>query len=384
MKQAAGLAESILESARRAEAELVERLLRLTAVDAPSGDQLSLRAAADPFAEELGELGGEVTRHTRGGITHLSTRLGPPEGAHVLILCHYDTVWPRGTAAERPGRVTGERLSGPGCFDMRGGIVAALGAPRLLGESGLPKPVRLLLTGDEETGSESSRELILEFARDASLVLVTEPPLRGGGLKTSRMGWSAYSIQVRGRASHAGLDPERGVSAVDELLDALREVSALRNPEGGTTMNIGALAGGTMPNVVAAEASAELEIRAATAADQARADEIMRSLRARRDGASVTVTSRHGRPPMERTPQVAAAAERARELARLLGLELGEGHAGGTSDANFVAPLGIPVLDGLGPEGDGAHALHEHVLIDSLVERTALIALLLADEAPLP
>ena len=163
------------------------------------------------------------------------------------------------------------------------------------------------------------------------------------------------------------------------LLDALREVSALRNPEREITVNIGTLAGGTMPNVVAADASAELEIRAATAADQARADETMRSLRARRDGASVTVKRRHGRPPMERTPQVAAAAERARELARLLGLELGEGPAGGTSDANFVAPLGIPVLDGLGPEGDGAHALHEHVLIDSLVERMALIALLLAD-----
>ena len=130
MRQTAGPAESILESARRAEAELVDQLLRLTAVDAPSGDQLSLRAAADPFAEELGELGGEVTWHTMGGITHLSTRLGPPEGAHVLILCHYDTVWPRGTAAERPGRVTGERLSGPGCFDMRGGIVAALGRAR--------------------------------------------------------------------------------------------------------------------------------------------------------------------------------------------------------------------------------------------------------------
>jgi glutamate carboxypeptidase len=370
-----------LDAARRAQPELVEQLLRLTSVDAPSGDPEALRAAADVFAEELAELGCDVEQHTRDGITHLSTRLGPADGEHVLILCHYDTVWPRGTAAQRPGRIAEGRLSGPGTFDMRGGIVAALGALRLLGESPLPRPVRLLLTGDEETGSESSRELILEFARGAALVLVTEPPLPGGRLKTERKGWGVYSLEVTGRAAHAGLDPDRGVSAIDELLDQLREVSALRKPEHGTTVNIGTVSGGTRTNVVAAEASAELEIRAASATEQSRADEKMHSLRATRDGAVVSVTRRHLRPPMERTREVAAAADRARELARLLGVELGEGPAGGTSDANLITPLGVPVLDGLGPDGDGAHALHEHVLIDSLVERTALIALLLADSS---
>ena len=363
-----------LEAAQLARPELVEQLLRLTAVDAPSGDVEALSRAADVFEAELAALGGEVERHSDSGITHLSTRLGPEGGGHVLILCHYDTVWPRGTAAARPGRVAEGVISGPGVFDMRGGIVAALGALRLTGASA---PVQLLLTGDEETGSESSRELILEMAHGASLVLVTEPPLPGGALKTSRKGWAAYSLWVTGRAAHAGLDPDRGVSAIDELLDQLREVSTFRDPELGTTVNIGTVSGGTMPNVVAAEAAAELEIRATTVAEQERADKRMRSLRPRRDGASLRVTRRHGRPPMERTEEVAAAAERAGELARLLGFELGEGHAGGTSDANLVAPLGIPVLDGLGPEGDGAHALHEHVLIDSLVERTALIALLL-------
>jgi glutamate carboxypeptidase len=374
----AGLAGSITEGAERVRPELVERLLRLTAVDAPSGDLETLRAAASVFAEELAELGGEVERHTQSGITHLSARLGPEGERPVLILCHYDTVWPRGTAAQRPGRVADGRLSGPGSFDMRGGIVAALGALRLLGAPSLARPVQLLLTGDEETGSASSKELIVELARDAVLVLVTEPPLPGGTLKTARKGWSSYSVEVGGRAAHAGLDPDRGVSAIDELLDQLREVSGLRSPELGTTVNIGTLSGGTMPNVVAAEASAQLEIRATTAAEQARTDEQMRSLRARRDGATVNVSRHHSRPPMERTPAVAAAAGRAQELARLLGLELGEGAAGGTSDANFVAPLGVPVLDGLGPEGDGAHAAHEHIRVDSLVERTALMALLLA------
>jgi glutamate carboxypeptidase len=365
-----------MEAAEDARPDLIQQLLRLTAVDAPSGDQMGLRGAVDVFGEELAALGGEVKRHTESGITHLSTRLGPAGGRPVLILCHYDTVWPRGTAAERPGRMSDGVLSGPGVFDMRGGIVAALGALRLLDE---PGPVQLLLTGDEETGSESSRELILEFAREASLVLVTEPPLPGGGLKTSRKGWATYTLEVSGRAAHAGLDPDRGVSAIDELVDQLRDVAALRNPQEGTTVNVGTLRGGTMTNVIAPDASAELEIRAVTVAEQERAHDGMRSLRARRDGAELTVTRRHSRPPMERTPEVAAAAARARELADHLGFELGEGAAGGTSDANLVAPLGVPVLDGLGPEGDGAHAVHEHIRVDSLVQRTALIALLLSD-----
>ncbi|HEX6461333.1 MAG TPA: M20 family metallopeptidase [Thermoleophilaceae bacterium] len=373
------LAGRLMEAAERARPELVERLLRLTAVDAPSGEPRALAAATDTFARELAELGGEVERHERSGITHLSTRLGPASGRHVLVLCHYDTVWPAGTAAERPGRLADGRLSGPGTYDMRGGIVAATGALRLLGHEGLAAPAHVLLTGDEETGSASSSELIVELARDAALVLVTEPPLPGGALKTARKGWASYTIAVEGRAAHAGLDPESGVSALDELLDALREISTLRAPALGTTLNIGSVGGGSRTNVVAADASAEFELRATTVAEQARADKVLSSLRARRDGARLSLTRNHGRPPMERTPAVAAAAARAQELAAQLGMQLDEGAAGGTSDANLIAPLGVPVLDGLGPEGDGAHALHEHVLVDSLVERTALIALLLAD-----
>jgi glutamate carboxypeptidase len=376
LTQAADLADRLMQAAEDARPDLVKQLLRLTAVDAPSGDPMGLRGAVDAFEEELAALGGEVERHAESGLTHLSMRLGPADEKPVLILCHYDTVWPRGTAAERPGRMSEGVLSGPGVFDMRGGIVAALGALRLLDDD---PPVQLLLTGDEETGSESSRDLILEFARDASLVLVTEPPLPGGALKTSRKGWATYLLEVTGRAAHAGLDPDRGVSAIDELVDQLRDVAALREPQRGTTVNVGTLRGGSMTNVVAAEASAELEIRAVTVAEQERADAAMHSLRARRESAALSVTRRHSRPPMERTPEVAAAAARAQELARGLGFELGEGAAGGTSDANLVAPLGVPVLDGLGPEGDGAHALHEHIRVDSLVQRTALIALLLAD-----
>jgi glutamate carboxypeptidase len=377
-----GFADSVAQAAERARPELVEQLLRLTGIDAPSGNAVGLAAAADSFAAELAALGGEVERHTRNGFTHLSTRLGPDGDRHVLILCHYDTVWPAGTAAERPGRFDGERLSGPGTFDMRGGIVAVLGALRLLGARRLPVPVQLLLTADEEVGSDSSEQLILDLAGDASLVLVPEPPLPGGGLKTARKGWSGYTIEVSGRAAHAGLEPEKGVSAIDELLDILREVLALGDPRLGTTVNIGAISGGTRPNVVAANASAEIEVRAISEAEQRRTDEALMALRATREGATVTLREEHGRPPMERTPEVAAAAERAQQLARLLGLELAEGAAGGTGDANLLAPLHVRLLDGLGPDGGGAHALHEHVLVDSLVQRTALIALLLADAGP--
>lgn len=378
MKAAGESAGSIRRAAERAQPELVEQLLRLTAIDAPSGDEAALARAAELFAAELGELGGIVEEHTRDGITHLSTRLGPADGRHVLALCHYDTVWAAGTAAERPGRLQDGRLSGPGTFDMRGGIAALLGALKLIGDV-LPLPVRVLLTGDEETGSASSRELIEELARDAALVLVTEPPLPGGGLKTARKGWSTYTVWITGRASHAGLDPDSGVSAIDELVDVLRQVTDLRRPESGTTVNIGTVRGGTRPNMIAADASAEFEVRATTVAEQGRVDEALHALGATRAGARVSIVRHHSRPPMERTPAVAAAAEAARELARQLGIELPEGAAGGTSDANLVAPLGVPVLDGLGPDGDGAHALHEHVLVDSLVERTALLAAILAN-----
>ena len=373
-----GGAASLLEDAARAQPELVDRLLRLTAFDAPSEDLPTLRAAADVFAEELASLGGEVERHERSGISHLSTRFGPAGDAHVLVLCHYDTVWPAGTAAERPARLADGRLSGPGVFDMRGGIVAALGALRLLGADRLRAPVRVLLTGDEETGAASSADLIRDFATGASLVLVTEPPLPGGALKTARKGWATYTLDVDGKPAHSGLDPYGGVSAIEELLDQLRVVLALADRDAGTTLNLGTIRGGSRANVVAAEASALVEVRAEAVAEQERVDETLRALHSRRPGATLRLTRHHMRPPMERTRAIASAYARARELAGLLGFELGEGMAGGTSDANLIAPLGMPLLDGLGPEGGGAHALDEHILVGSLVQRTALIALLLA------
>ncbi|MCD6727523.1 MAG: M20 family metallopeptidase [Solirubrobacteraceae bacterium] len=371
------LAPQLREGALRARADLVSLLLELSAIDAPSGGGDALGRFEERLAAELRELGAEVRRHPGPVGAQLEARLGPPAGEPILVLCHYDTVWPVGTAAERPAHVADGRVHGPGTYDMRGGIVAALGAARLLGEQ-LERPLRMLFTPDEETGSATSRELIVRLGRGAAAVLVTEPPLPGGALKTARKGWATYVVETLGRAAHAGIEPERGVSAIDELVDALLAIRALADPAAGTTINIGRIEGGELPNVVAPRALAIVDVRASRVEEQQRIDAALTGLTALREGATIAVAKRHGRPPMERTPQIAQAAVRAIALASLLGIELGEGAVGGTSDANLLAPLGIPVIDGLGPDGRGAHALDEQVIVDSLVERTALIALLIA------
>jgi glutamate carboxypeptidase len=297
----------------------------------------------------------------------------------VVVLAHYDTVWPRGTAHMRPFSVVGGVARGPGVFDMRGGIVAALNAVEALSElRALRRPVEMLITADEEIGSTTSRDLIVELDCAAALVLVPEPPLGDGRLKTRRKGLFTYRVSVRGRSAHAGLDPGRGVSAIHELLDLVQCTRRLAEPRSGTTVNVGVIGGGTRPNVVAEEAFAEIDIRVTTAAEGERIEAWFRDVASATPGARLAVERLHMRPAMERTPAIGRAFERARTLSRELGIELTEGAAGGASDANLVAPYGVPVLDGLGPCGGGAHAVDERVIIQSLVERVALIGLLAA------
>jgi glutamate carboxypeptidase len=360
---------------RDARSRLVAELVALSAHDAPSAAPEASTEAVAWLEARLSKLEGAVTRHeTSTGIV-LDGWFGPTGVEPVLILCHYDTVWPSGTAAERPVRQDGDVVHGPGVFDMRGGIVAALAALELA--QPLTRAVRFVLTPDEETGSRGSGELIRDAAGDAALVLVTEPPLDGGALKTSRKGWAGYTLGVRGRAAHAGLEPEKGASAVDELVDRLLDVRRLADPALGTTVNAGVIGGGSAANVVADSAWARIDVRALTVAEQQRVHSELESLRAERAGTSIRLETEVMRPPMERTPAIGSAFARARELAGEIGIDLLEGPAGGASDGNLVAPLGIPVLDGLGPEGGGAHALDEHIQVDSLVERAGLIAHLL-------
>jgi|SRR5579884_78123 len=378
------LAKKLLRGARERRTELVGLVLGLASLDAPSGaGAAALAPAADYVARELETLGGRLTRTPGRQGDMLELALGPATGQSVLVLGHYDTVWPAGTAAARPPRLDDNgTIRGPGVFDMRGGIAAAITALRLIAGSRLPLRTTLLLTPDEETGSTTSRKRIVELALGARWALVLEPPLPGGALKTARSGWSVYRLEAEGRATHAGLEPERGVSAIDEICTAVLAAGRLASPERGTTVNPGVIGGGVAANVVAARAHAVLDVRARSAHEQERVDRGIRALRPVRAQARLVVRRVHVRPAMERTAEIAAAFAHARAAAALLGIELSDGWAGGTSDANLFAAQGVAVLDGLGPEGGGAHGEDEHVLVDSLVERAALLGLLLL--RPLP
>jgi len=361
----------------------------ITGLDAPSGDAQSLAAPAALLEGWVERVAGRTIRHETAAGPAIEMEIDAPASPNAgagrargeaLVLCHYDTVWPIGTAEARPFRVTDGVARGPGVLDMRGGMVAVLGAIRALREAGaLDRPVRMLLTPDEESGSAASRSLIESRAGGAEIVLVPEPALPGGALKTARKGWIVFGLTVTGRAAHAGLEPERGVSAIDELVDLLLEVRKLGDPHAGTTLNCGELAAPNPANVVSDRAQVTIDVRVPNAPEESRVRAGFACLSARREGATLRVRELHGRPPMERTPEIAAAASRARSLASLLGLDLAEGAAGGVSDANLAAATGVPVLDGLGPEGGGAHAIDEHVSIDSLLQRAALIALLIAE-----
>ncbi len=338
-----------------------------------------LDASATLLEQRVTEIGGRVQRHVTEAGTHLEARFGPDGARPVLVLAHYDTVWPRGTALSRPFSLADGVIAGPGVSDMRGGLVAAVTAIEALSALGaLTRPVVLLLTADEESGSVTSEDLIVRIGRDAAAVLVPEPPLPDGGLKTKRKGVLTYRLSVTGRSSHAGLDPERGVSAVHELFDVAQASRALANPREGTTVNVGVVGGGTHANVVAADAWADIDVRVANAAEHQRVEAWFSSLVPTAPGAEVSVELRHVRPPMERTQAIGAAASRAKEFAQLLGLELTDGAAGGGSDSNFLAQYDVPIVDGLGPQGGGAHAVDEHIVLESLLERVALIALLVA------
>lgn len=376
----ASLAAAIAAAARARRDRLVGMLAEITALDAPSGDATALAAPAALLSSWLEELGAHPSSRPTPAGPLIEAELDG-EGPPVLVVCHYDTVWPSGTVAERPFREEDGVARGPGVVDMRGGIVACLGAAAILGELGVARrPVRFLFTPDEESGSEASRATIVETARRADLVLVPEPGLPDGSLKTSRKGWIVLHVRAHGLAAHAGLEPERGASAVDELLGALSALAGLRDADSGTTINFGLLGAANPPNVVAELAEATVDVRFADQAAEERVRTAVAGLRARDERARIEIEEPHSRPPLVRTAPVAAAAARARELAALLGLEIGEGSAGGVSDANLAALADVPVLDGIGPVGGGAHALDEWVDLDSLVDRTALVALMLASD----
>ena len=295
------------------------------------------------------------------------------------MLGHFDTVWPLGTLERMPFRVEGPRLR-PGHLRHEGRLDDRFVRPRAHRSKGLvERPVWVLFTSDEEIGSPTSRGLIEDLARQCAYVLVLEPPLADGGLKTARKGVGRFRLEVEGKAAHAGVAPEEGRSAIVELAHQVVRIQELQDLAAGTTMNVGVIQGGTTTNVVPAQASADIDVRVSTLAEAERVEGALRALAPITPGTRLTISGGFNRPPMERSPAIAALFEQARRIGRALGLELTEGSTGGGSDGNFTAAMGVPTLDGLGARGGGAHADDEHIIIDSLTERAALLAALLLE-----
>ena len=371
--------DPLLDFARKRLEAAVGLIGELVECESPSDDAAALDRMADLLAERLAPLAR--VKKTRGGHLLAQLRLpgGRQEGA-VLVLGHFDTVWPVGTLKEMPWRRQGGRLWGPGVLDMKAGIAMFLEAVAALRELERPvrRRVRLLLTRDEETGSATSRELIEELARASVAALVLEPATGlEGKLKTARKGVGIYQLLVQGKAAHAGVNPQEGASAIVELARQIDRLAGWTDSRRGTTLNPGVIAGGTRANVVAAEARAEIDVRVVRLRDAAALDRKLRRLRPFDPRCTLRLSGGLNRPPMERTPGGVRLFRLARRLGRELGLELEESMTGGGSDGNFTAAVGTPTLDGLGAVGEGAHALHESVLIDRIPERTALLAKLL-------
>lgn len=363
--------------------DMVNLLTTLVNHDSPSSDKALVDQLALIVEEQARALGAAVERFPEEKYgDHLLLRWGTPspDGPRpVLLLAHIDTVWPAGEAGRRPARLEGDRLFGPGSFDMKAGFVQGLFAVRALLETGsdLPRPVMFLVTSDEEVGSPSSRPLIERLAREASAALVLEPASHGGALKTARKGIAMYHLTVTGRAAHAGIEPGRGVSAVLELAHQIIALHGMNDLSNGISVTVGRASGGTRTNVVPAGAEAYVDVRALTAADLERLDKAIRSLRPRLEGTDVQVTGGVNRPPLERRESTVALFLKAREAARGLGFDIEESTTGGGSDGNFTAALGVPTLDGLGAVGDGAHGLGEHVVVSEMPRRAAMLARLL-------
>ncbi len=361
---------------------VLTRLRGYVELETPSGDIERVNALGDRIAGDLATAGATIEwfdgpgwgRHLRATVDGSDPSLEP-----ILIIGHFDTVHAVGSLDTMPFKNDGTRASGPGIFDMKAGIaitVEVLNQMRLAGTKP-HRTVRALFTTDEEVGSRTSRPLIEASARGSVAVLVLEPSLPGGAAKTGRKGVASYTIKITGKAAHAGIEPDQGISAITELAHQILRVLTFADRSKGTTTSVGVVHGGTKVNVIAAEATAEVDVRTTTMAEAERIKTAMESLTATIEGATVHVEEHDSRPPLERSPGVVALYEKARAAAKELGFELGEGSTGGGSDGNLTAAIGIPTLDGLGCEGGGAHAIDEHILITDVPRRVALLNRLL-------
>ena len=374
----------LLKWARKNQPALIELIRVLveceSPTDSPEGVNRCINLLADSI-RDIADCRTIATNASTGRILVCRFRLSGRRTSRILALGHSDTVWPIGTLGSMPFRQRAGKLWGPGVLDMKAGLALFVFAVRALIENNIAcgREVTLLVNPDEETGSAASRTFTEKLAREAECVIVLEPGAgTEGHVKTSRKGTGAYRIEVHGTAAHAGVDFEKGASAIVELSRQIAKIAEFTDPKRGITVNPGVISGGTRANVIAAQASVEIDVRVARTADAKLLAKNFAALKPFDRRCRMEVTGGLRRPPMERTPRIAQLYRKAHTLAAELGIALGESATGGGSDGNFTAALGIPTLDGIGAVGEGAHAVHENVRVDRLADRMALLALLVS------
>ena len=368
----------------RSRQESIEAFIKtLVEIESPSGDEAGSRAVVDRLvtaANDLACIDSIERRPVREFGEHLVIRsFAEFENAgQILLIGHTDTVHELGSLERRPWRKEGNRIYGPGIFDMKANCALTIEILRTLMTLQLKpqRAVTIILTCDEEVGSQTGWPLMEQVAKstDTRCAFVLEPPALGGYVKTGRKGTGIYSIRLEGKAAHAGLEPEKGASAILELARQTQLLHSINRAGSGITINVGIVHGGTRSNVVAAEAEGEIDVRFSTENEAEEVDQLLKNLRPVDERVKVFVSGGINRPPLERTTAVAELFETARSIGAMIDFELGEAQVGGASDGNFLAAMGIPVLDGLGISGDGAHAVHEHILENDIAVRGAIIA----------
>jgi glutamate carboxypeptidase len=362
---------------------MVEMLSEFVSIESPT----TVKPAVDRLGERIGQaltsLGADLVIHQRaevGDIIEARWHIDQP-GKPLVILCHMDTVHPLGGLERNPLRLDAGRLYGPGAADMKGSIVTVINAIEALRDEGLfpERPIKVLMTSDEETGSFHSRELIQQVAADAALVMVMEAALPDGSLKTWRKSVARFTVRATGAASHAGGAHELGINAIEEIAHQILALQAMTDYEVGTTVSVGIVEGGTRTNVVPEVCEVQVDARAMTMEEMERLTQRIEALQPVLPGAQIEVEGGFDRPPMERDAQMAATFARASEIAARYGLHLTESGTGGGSDGNYTAAIGTPTLDGLGPLGDGAHSDREYLDVATMISSATLVAALIRD-----
>ena len=361
---------------------MTDMLSKLVSIESQTDDKAGVDRVGHYLAGELASLGATVTRFeqpVRGD--HVLGTFNPGAQNTVTLILHMDTVHPTGTLAVRPIRVEDGKLYGPGSYDMKASHVITLFALRALKELNLfpDREVRVLFTSDEETGSITSRELIEAQSRGATLAMVMEPALADGRLKSSRKGVGDFRVTARGRAAHAGAEHKQGINAIQELAYQVLKLQSLTDYARGVSFSVGDIRGGGVTNVVPDWATLQVDTRVMVAEDAQWVTDQVYGLKPVLPGATLEIEGQLNRPPMECDAQRLASFERVHQIGRTVGLELEHGPSGGGSDASFTAGIGVPTLDGFGAVGDGAHAVHEHVILSSLPMRAALCAAVVRD-----